>query len=60
MKIKLSQNQVKLKQYFEPLYQRSLTDQEVQEISGNIRGFLLILSEVERENKNDKPERIQN
>ncbi|PIS14858.1 hypothetical protein COT64_00430 [Candidatus Shapirobacteria bacterium CG09_land_8_20_14_0_10_39_12] len=60
MKIELSQNQIKLKQCFEPLYQRNLADQEVKEISDNIRGFLLVLSEIEKENKNVKTERIQN
>ena len=60
MEIKLTNNQQKLKQYFEPLYQKSLTDQEVKEISDNIRGFLLVLAEIEKENKNAKTERIQN
>ena len=60
MKIELSQNQIKLKQCFEPLHQRNLADQEVKEISDNIRGFLLVLSEIEKENKNVKTERIQN
>jgi len=58
MEIKLSDNQLKLKQYFEPLYQKSLTDQEVKEISNNIRGFLSVLAKVEKECKNVKTKRI--
>jgi chemotaxis regulatin CheY-phosphate phosphatase CheZ len=58
MEIKLTNNQQEIKQYFEPLYQRSLSDSEVKEISNNIRGFLLVLCKIEKENKNVKTERI--
>lgn len=60
MDIKLTKNQQRIKQYFEPLYQRNLTDNEVRGISANIRGFLVTLYKIEKETKNAKTERIQN
>ncbi|KKQ47043.1 MAG: hypothetical protein US75_C0011G0018 [Candidatus Woesebacteria bacterium GW2011_GWC1_38_13] len=60
MEIILTNNQLKLKQYFEPLYKRSLSCAEVKEISENIRGFLLALYTIQKEGGHDKTERIQN
>ncbi len=60
MEIKITNNQQGLKQYFEPLYKRNLTDREVIEISENIRGFLLVLYKIKKEDENVKSERIQN
>jgi len=60
MDIKLSKNQQKIKQYFEPRYQGNLTDSEVKEISKNIRGFLSTLYKIKKETQDVKTERIQN
>lgn len=60
MDIQLTKHQLQLKQKFEPLYQRSLTDEEVIEISRNIRGFFVALFNIEKEVKNGKSERVQN
>lgn len=59
MNIKLTKHQHQIKQHFEPLYQRDLSNEEVIEISRNIRGFLVTLYKIEKE-ANDKFERIQN
>ena len=60
MNIKLSQNQQRIKQHFEPLYERSLADSEVKEISRSIRGFLVTLYKIDKETKNVNAGRIQN
>lgn len=60
MDIQLTKHQQQLKQKFEPLYQRGLTDEEVIEISRNIRGFFVTLFTIEKEANNGKIERIQN
>lgn len=60
MDIQLTKHQLQLKQKFEPLYQRSLTDDEVIEISRNIRGFFVALFTIKKEVKNGKAERVQN
>lgn len=60
MDIQLTKHQLQLKQKFEPLYQKSLTDEEVVEISRNIRGFFVTLFNIEKEANDGKIERIQN
>ena len=60
MNIKLTKNQLKIKQYFEPLYSRSLDDSEAKEISNSIRGFLVTLYKIEKEIKNVKAKQLQN
>ena len=60
IELQLTSSQQKIKNYFEPLYGRSLTDKEVIEISQNIRGFLVVLHHIEKEVENVKVERLQN
>lgn len=60
MDIKLTRHQLQLRQTFEPLYQKSFTDEEVIEISRNIRGFFVTLFNIEKEANNDTLKRIQN
>lgn len=60
IELKLTNSQQKIKNYFEPLYGRSLADKEIVEISQNIRGFLVVLHHIEKEAENAKTERLQN
>lgn len=60
MDIQLTKHQQQIKQKFEPLYQRNLTNDEVIEISRNIRGFFVTLFNIEKELQNENDERIQN